>query len=123
MGTLRLTIQYIFLDLFGGIIRWPLWWYSKGLLLAFRYALQSVKHYSQTIAILVWMKNLFVPMYGLRDWQGRLISFFVRLAQIFFRSIFLFVYVLIVLFFLALYMALPIFAFVQALYHFSASLL
>jgi len=35
----------------------------------------------------VWIKNLFVPMFQQYDWQGRIISFFMRLFQIIFRFI------------------------------------
>jgi len=36
---------------------------------------------------MVWIKNIFTPMYGQTDWQGKLISFFMRLFQIIFRGI------------------------------------
>lgn len=36
-----------------------------------------------------WLKNLFRPMYGVSDLQGRIISFFMRLVVIFWYSILL----------------------------------
>jgi len=46
------------------------------------------------VGLRVWLKNLFAPMFGQTDWQGRLISFFMRLAvlggrllQVFFGSV------------------------------------
>jgi hypothetical protein len=37
--------------------------------------------------LLVWIKNIFVPMYGQRDITGVLVSIFMRLVQIIFRSV------------------------------------
>ena len=111
------TIQLFFVDLFGSILRFPIWWYSKGLVLTAAALKTSVTRYIHTIALLVWIKNLFVPMYGLRDWQGRLISFLVRLAQICGRALFLLVYVIGVLMLFLLYLALPIVVGFAVVYH------
>ena len=39
------------------------------------------------LAIGIWIKHVFTPMYGQHDWQGRLISFFMRVVQIILRAI------------------------------------
>ena len=117
MNGFRLTLQYVFVDLFGGLIRWPVWWYTKGLVLTLKWAQVSITRYAGSIGLMVWIKNIFVPMYGLRDWQGRLISFFVRLVQIFFRGLFLCVYTFFLLFAVAVYVTVPILAVIQLFYH------
>jgi hypothetical protein len=35
----------------------------------------------------LWLANLFTPMFGQRDWQGRIISFVMRLVQLMGRTI------------------------------------
>ena len=39
------------------------------------------------MGVLLWLKNLFVPMFGQHDWQGRLVSFLIRLVQLIARGI------------------------------------
>ena len=68
-------------------MRWPIWWYTRGFVFVARGGMSWVKTYAKSIAINVWMKNLFVPMYGMYDWQSRIISFFMRLAQIAVRAV------------------------------------
>ncbi len=43
--------------------------------------------YRAYLGVGVWIKNIFVPMYGSYDFAGRFISFFVRLAMIGARSV------------------------------------
>lgn len=87
---------------------WPIWWYSKGVVFTFHGLRRAFLHQAAHVSVAVWVKNLFVPMYGLRDWQGRLISFFVRLLQIIFRSIFLCIYAVLLLLAFILYIVLPV---------------
>ena len=68
-------------------MRWPVWWYTRGLLFVVRGGGSWIRSYSKSLALNVWMKNLFVPMYGMYDWQSRIISFFMRLAQIAARAV------------------------------------
>ncbi|RMD51359.1 hypothetical protein D6827_02390 [Candidatus Parcubacteria bacterium] len=104
MNTFALALKYFFVDLFGGIIRWPFWWYTRGLVLVIGWSVDTVKMYAKTLAISVWIKNIFVPMFGFYDWQSRLISFIMRVANIIGRSIALFILILIVILFLAMYL-------------------
>lgn len=69
------------------IVLFPIWWYSKGIVYTFEKLSLSARRQSANFAVGLWLKNLFVPMYGQYDWQGRIISFFVRLLQVVFRSI------------------------------------
>ncbi len=70
------------------------WWYTKGL--------SSVSHWyrfvivrgNARLGVLLWIKNIFVPMYGQRDWQGRAVSIGVRIAQIIGRG---FVFILLII--------------------------
>ncbi|MCH8049260.1 hypothetical protein IH979_00940 [Patescibacteria group bacterium] len=117
MTALTLVLKYFFIDLIGGIIRWPVWWYTKGLVLVLQWAVNSVQGYARMLAISVWIKNIFVPMFGQRDWQSRLISFFMRVFQIIARGFVLIVWTLIIALLTVLYIALPIVAALMAIYH------
>lgn len=46
-----------------------------------------VREASETFALGVWVRNLFIPMYGETEWSGRVISFFVRVAMIAVRGL------------------------------------
>ena len=75
------------------------------------------------MAISVWIKNIFVPMFGQNDWQSRLISIFMRSVQIVGRSIGLVIIAVAVALALVVYITAPIFVALQAAYHVIGSLL
>ena len=89
------------------ILFFSLWWYTKGVGVLFRGAMASAQRQAVVFAVGVWVKNLFVPMYGQYDWQGRIISFFVRLMQIIARSIAFGVWILVLLVGCGVYIVLP----------------
>lgn len=70
----------------------PIWWYTGGAKHALFWCLDLLKNGNARLAPGLWLKNIFVPMYGQYDWQGKIISFFMRLVQIIFRSILLLVW-------------------------------
>ena len=65
----------------------PLWWYGRGFANCIRGVFNWLRNQSQMIGAWVWLRNLFVPMYGQRDIAGRAISFVIRLVQIVFRGL------------------------------------
>jgi hypothetical protein len=76
-----------------------------------------------SLSLGVWLKNIFVPMYGQRDWESRLISVFMRSVQIVFRSLGLFIWSVGILVVCALYLLAPLALIAFALYHGLGSLL
>jgi hypothetical protein len=68
----------------------PIWWYSQGWLRFGKLLHGFLSWQSATLGVGVWLKNIFIPMYGQTDFSGRLISFFIRLVQVIFRGILLF---------------------------------
>ncbi len=90
------------------IFYFPVWWYSRGILYVGQQVRLSARRQAAFFAVGLWAKNLFVPMYGQYDWQGRIISFFIRLAQILFRSLGLSVWIVLLCFFGVAYLFLPI---------------
>ena len=90
------------------VIYFPFWWYSAGFVRFLRYLGNFLKEKQKSLALLIWIKNIFRPMYGQSDILGRLISLFMRIIQIIFRS-------LVWLFFLLLTILLAIFWLVSPL--------
>ncbi len=118
-----LSARYFFVDFLGGIVFFPVWWYTLGLARAGRSAMHALENERRTLAIGVWIKNLFVPMYNATDIAGRLISFFMRTVQIIGRTIVFTIYFTLVATLFTAYLILPVFVVLQILYHAFGSLL
>ena len=86
-STAGLAAKYFFGDLVGGIVLFPVWWYTRGLLVAAKGAAGAFASANRNIGFTVWLKNLFVPMYGETELSGRLVSFGVRLGVLGFRGL------------------------------------
>ena len=82
-----LMLKYFVGDLIGGIVLFPVWWYSRGLALMAHWTSQSFATANRSLGWSLWAKNLFVPMYGETELSGRLVSFAVRLMMIVVRGI------------------------------------
>jgi hypothetical protein len=95
------------------VLYFPIWWYSRGFISVLKKATRSVIGQYEFAGVGVWLKNLFIPMFGQYDWEGRLISFFVRLVQIFFRSIFLLIWVVFIVCLVILWLAAPLYVVYQ----------
>ena len=101
---LKATIVDLILDL----LYFPVWWYTKGFIKISLYCLNNIQKRQESLSFFIWLKNIFVPMYGQSDFEGRLISFFVRLAQVFFRLIGLLFWLIVDLMIFLLYLLLPL---------------
>lgn len=73
--------------LLGEILYFPIYWYGPGFLVFIKSWTNIVSGWQQALGFSVWLKNIFTPMYGQRDFAGRLISFIMRFVQIIFRGI------------------------------------
>ncbi|MFZ5391509.1 MAG: hypothetical protein ACOZAJ_04535 [Patescibacteria group bacterium] len=69
------------------IVRFPYWWYSQGLKKVLLWCWQSFKLSRQKLALGVFVRNFFKPMYQDYSWQGRLISLLARLFILFFKLV------------------------------------
>ena len=97
----------IIAELVWDVLYFPVWWYSRGLLNLIKSLLNFLADKQKSLALIVWLKNIFRPMYGQYDWQGMLISFFMRLVQIIFRSLILLFWLILVLAVMAFWLLLP----------------
>lgn len=104
-----LVLQRIFLDTILDAMYFPFWWYSLGLARAARFCLSILSWGNRAFAPGLWFKNIFVPMYGQSDWQGRIISFIMRTVQIIARTVALLVWLLLCLFIFLIWLLLPVF--------------
>ncbi len=82
------------LEFVGKLLYFPVWWYSVGLFKRAKSLILFVKSKENELGFSVWLKNIFVPMYGQRDIAGRLISFMIRFFQVIFRGLILFIWII-----------------------------
>ena len=106
-----LILQRLFLESILDIFYFPVWWYTKGAGHAGKWCWEMFKQGNSNLAPGLWLANLFVPMFGQYDFQGRLVSFFMRLVQIFARAVALFVWLNLCLVLFLGWLALPILVF------------
>ena len=81
-----MVFRLVLTELFDGIVALPFWWYTRGLSMMVEWFRKTVRHAYEAFSLGVWVKNLFVPMYGETEWTGRVISFGVRVTMIFTRG-------------------------------------
>lgn len=110
-------IVLLLIDELKAILYFPLWWYSTGLLNVIRGCGKIINDFQQTLGFMIWVKNLFVPMFGQRDFAGRIISFFLRLVQIILRGIIVLIFSILNLIFIIIWMLLPLFVLYQIFIH------
>lgn len=104
---LNLT-KFLLFDFIWDFFYFPIWWYSKGLIRFIHFDWRLFKNGMDRLAIDVWVKNIFVPMFGQYDWQGRLISFFMRLTQIIIRTVLLIVWFVVPFVLLLVWVIMPL---------------
>lgn len=104
---LIIILQHIILEALLDIFYWPIWWYSSGVERAEKWCFNILKSGNAWLAPGLWLKNLMVPMFGQYDWEGRIISFFMRLAQLLARSAALMVWVGVCIFLFMLWLVIP----------------
>ena len=87
----------------------PIWWFTGGMIRTLKWTLDSIKGAPGFFGLNVWIKNIFVPMYGDTSFVGRLVSFGVRSFMIFARGIGTFFLVILILIATAAYvLVLPV---------------
>lgn len=106
----------ILAELVMDILYFPLWWYSRGLVNLILSVKDFLTNKQKGLALLVWIKNIFKPMYGQYDWQGMIISFFVRSVQIVFRSIFMLFWAILALAAVIAWVIFPVFVIYEIIF-------
>jgi hypothetical protein len=108
----------ILTELLTDIIKFPFWWYTRGFAHWGKTLILFIKERERGIGLLVWIKNIFRPMYAQTDWQGKLISFAVRLVQIVFRGIVMLIWILIAGVLFLAWLILPFFVIYEIIFQF-----
>jgi len=81
------ALKAILIDIIGEILYFPIWWYTQGLKRTTLWMWNSILGSARNLALPLMFKNLFKPMFGQTDRQGRIISFFMRIILTFSRLI------------------------------------
>lgn len=104
-----LIYQKLVNEFFADIIYFPIWWYTRGLAIFFKKCFDLIRFANMIFVPGLWLKNIFVPMFGQYDIQGRLVSVFMRVVNIIGRSIALFLWSFFVFIVFLIWITLPIF--------------
>ena len=105
---LGIVLQRLALQLMLDIVLFPVWWYTEGLRKVLLGLLHKLQDANVSLAPGLWLKNIFTPMYGQRDIQGRIMSFFMRTVNVIGRSVALLVWLCLLLCFLAAWLLIPV---------------
>ncbi|MBI4142247.1 hypothetical protein HY480_00040 [Candidatus Uhrbacteria bacterium] len=108
MDTLLAQIGYGFVLSGRDVLLSPWWWYTRGALGVLRWAGRTLRGWEHVIGLRFWARNLFVPMFGQTDWQGRLISVAMRLLVLLGRLLQVLIGAIFVAIAIIAYLALPI---------------
>lgn len=106
-------LKFFLFDILLDALYAPVWWYSVGLVGTLRKLSRAVQEGASIIGIGIWAKSLFKPMYGEYSWQGRIISFFMRVVMLLFMTIQMIVWLGILFILLFIWLILPVALFWQ----------
>jgi len=104
-----LVIQSMLLEFILNLVYFPIWWYTGGVKHTVIWCWNLLQSGNLYLSPGLWLKNLFVPMYGQKDLQGRLMSIFMRFVNVIGRSFALLIWLIIVLILFLLWLIFPIF--------------
>lgn len=104
-----LIFQRLLLEGFLDLVYFPVWWYTRGLKHAAIWCFELIKSGNSQLGPVLWLVNLFTPMYGQYDWQGRIISFFMRLFNVFGRGLALLFWIIFCFILFLFWLLLPLF--------------
>ena len=103
------TFKFISLKIVGDLVYFPIWWYTVGLKERFFVFLKQVKNVERRLALKIWLKNIFVPMYGFYDIWSRFISFVIRIIMLVYKTVAFFLWLAFYFLLLLIFIILPIF--------------
>jgi len=115
-SSISLVLRMVFVDIIGDAFYFPLWWYSRGLVRVFKRMLERIRGHEASLGVGLWIKSLFVPMFGQYDAAGRIISLIMRFIQIIVRSALLIMFTAAEIIFLLFWILLPIFVLQEIIY-------
>ena len=115
--------KYLFGELIGDVIYAPVWWYSRGFLKLLGGLKGRLVFFERSLGLRLWITTLGKPMYGQYDIAGKLISFFMRLAVLFWKIIIFLFYCLFLLLVILAWLVVPIWVVWQIVFQFTGLLI
>lgn len=110
MSSFIISFSKIFLiDVILDILYFPVWWYSKGLKNVLLWAGRRIRIANINLSLRLWLTSLFKPMFGERSRSGRIISFFMRLMVLVWRSFLILMVILSASLVIVIWIVLPVF--------------
>lgn len=111
------TIRFLISDFILELFEFPLWWYTVGLRNVLRLIFQSIRRVGVSLSLPILFRFLLTPMFGLRDWVSRIISFGVRIVHFFILFFISICWTLVLVVFLFVWLVLPIIVVYGFLFH------
>jgi hypothetical protein len=87
---------------------WPIWWYTTGFVWFLKTNSRFIRGQARILHLGVWIRYLFVPMFGAKDRASRIISFFIRIFEIIIRGLVLLIFCLLSFIVIIIYLLIPI---------------
>ena len=114
--------KFIFLDIIGDFIYWPVWWYTVGLKDRFVLAWQQIREMWCSLAVGLWLRHIFTPMYADYTLLGRLISFPIRLLVLAWKFFWFILWFVLIMSIIALWIFGPLFIIYMIGSHFNTEI-
>ena len=57
-------LKFVLVDVVGEFLYMPIWWYTAGLKKELLFIYGSLANESRRLSLRIWLKNMFIPMYG-----------------------------------------------------------
>lgn len=104
-----IVFQRLVFDFLIHLLYFPIWWYTGGAKRALLFCAGLVRDGNYNLSPGLWLKNVLVPMFGQTDWQGRLMSIFMRIVNVIVRSFGLLVWTTIMVGVFFIWLLFPVF--------------
>ncbi|MBL7058081.1 hypothetical protein ISS03_01970 [Patescibacteria group bacterium] len=106
-------------NFFIELLYFPIWWYSFGALSLIKKQITFLHNREKSLVILVWIKNIFKPMYEQHDAIRYILSFFARIFQIILRVSYFIILLIASFSIISIWLALPILVVLGIIYQIS----
>ena len=116
MFAYKIFIKDLFLDTVWEILYFPIWWYSRGFKKTAIFCWRRINDGWKSLALSIFIKNFFKPMYGQRGWDAYILSLVIHSLQISWRLLLMAFWTLFWLFILILWIFLPVFIIWQLIF-------
>ena len=106
-----LALQRVFIDALLHVLLFPFWWVTGNIWRTFQFIADMIRTGNDELAPWLWLRNLFVPMFGQTDIQGRIVSIVMRFVNVIFRTLFLMLWAIVSVAIGLIWLALPVWLF------------